>query len=414
VTLVELPELGPGLEVDLGPEERRALQLLGRRLRVEWLGPERARISPSGYVGSVRLSERLTINVRTKIPVSNILGLASLAYRRLPLPGAVGETDLREGEPLDWLAFLIVLEVEALLARGMRQGYVNVEDELPYVRGRIQFTAAARAWTHPGLVACEFSDFIPDTPENRVLRSTLEVLGRSRLLPGLRARVMAATAWLADVALVPLSPQLMSGIRLTRLNAHYSSALELCRLYLEGHAVEQPTGEVAAPAFLFPMEQVFEAAVANYLATRRPDLKIQPQRSLAPTTGEPAHALTFRPDLVVGQTPALLVLDTKYANPERKTQFGTRSFRNNDLYQIAFYANEYGSPGLLVYPRAERDVLVTFDAARARCTIATVDLGQPDLAGLEALEAIVEDLVEDPSTSSRVSASSPRGSVVAI
>jgi 5-methylcytosine-specific restriction enzyme subunit McrC len=389
VTLVELPELGPGRELDVGPEERRALRLVGRRLRVEWLGPERARISPSGYVGSVRLSDALTISVTTKIPVSNILGLASLAYRRLPLPAAVGETELREGEPLDWLAFLIVVEVEALLARGMRQGYVSVQDELPYVRGRIQFTSAARSWSRPGLASCEFADFIPDTPENRVLRVALEALGRSRLLPGLRARVIAATAWLAGVTLVPLSPQLMSAVRLTRLNAHYRSALDLCRLYLEGRAVEQPTGEVAAPAFLFPMEQVFEAAVANYLAMRRNDLKIQPERSLAPISGEPHHPFTFRPDLLFGETPALLVLDTKYANPERQTQFGTHSFRNNDLYQIAFYANEYGCPGLLVYPKADRDVLVTFEAARAVCAIATVDLTQPRLAGLEALEAIL-------------------------
>jgi 5-methylcytosine-specific restriction enzyme subunit McrC len=100
----------------------------------------------------------------------------------------------------------------------MRQGYVDVQDELPYVRGRIRFGASARSWSHPNLVACEFTDFLPDTPENRVLRMTLEALGRSRLLPGLRARVLAATEWLAGVTLVPFSPQLASGIRLTRLN----------------------------------------------------------------------------------------------------------------------------------------------------------------------------------------------------
>lgn len=94
MTLIELPELGPGRELDLGPEERRALRHVGRRLRVEWLGPERARIAPAGHVGSVRLSAGLTINVTTKIPVSNILGLASLAYRRLPLPADAGQTEL--------------------------------------------------------------------------------------------------------------------------------------------------------------------------------------------------------------------------------------------------------------------------------------------------------------------------------
>ena len=395
MTLIELPELGPGRELDIGPQERRALRLLGRRLRVEWVGPERARISPAGYVGSVRLSESLTINVTTKLPVSNILGLASLAYRRLPLPAHAGQTELREAEPLEWLAFLIIVEIEALLARGMRQGYLNVQDELPYVRGRIRFGSSARWWSHPGLAACEFTDFLPDTPENRVLRVTLEALGRSRLLPGLRARALAATAWLSGVTLVPLNPQLTARIRLTRLNAHYRSALELCRLYLEGRAVEQPTGEVPAPAFLFPMEQVFEAAVANYLAIQRSDLMIQTERSLPPISGEPQHTLTYRPDLVIGRTPPLLVLDTKYANPERNTQFGTQSFRNNDVYQIAFYANEYACPGLLVYPKADCDVYVTFQTRQAQCTIATVDLSHPGLAGLDVLNTLVTELTEE-------------------
>lgn len=396
MTLVEIPELGAGAEIGLVPAERRALRSVGDKLRVEWLDVDRARLSAAGYVGSVRLSQSLTVAVTTKVPVANVLALASLAYRRLPFPTPVGEADLREAEPLDWLAFLIVVEVEALLARGMRQGYVEVRDQLPYVRGRILFGGSARAWTHQGLTACEFTDFLPDTPENRVLRATLEALGGSKLLPGLRARVMAATEWLSGVTLCPPSLRLVAEVRLTRLNTHYRPALDLCRLYLEGRGVEQPTGDVAAPAFLFPMAQVFEAAVASFLAARLTDVRIQPERSLAPVSGEPGHALAFRPDLLIGEGPGLLVLDTKYADPERRTRFGSRSFRNGDLYQIAFYANEFGCPGLLVYPRAERDVHVVFEAAAARCAIATVDLRLPGLAGMEALAATVHALLETP------------------
>jgi 5-methylcytosine-specific restriction enzyme subunit McrC len=394
VTLVEIPELGAGAEIELGPREWRALRSVGDKLRVEWLDAHRARLSAAGYVGSVRLSQALTVAVTTKVPVANILALASLAYRRLPLPTPVGEAELREAEPLDWLAFLLVIEVEALLARRMRQGYVEVRDELPYVRGRILFGASARPWTHPGLTACEFADFLPDTPENRALRATLEALSASRLLPGLRARVMAATEWLSDVTLCPPSLRLVADVRLTRLNAHYRPALDLCRLYLEGRAVEQPTGDVAAPAFLFPMAQVFEAAVANFLAERMTDVRIQPERSLAPVSGEPGHVLAFRPDLLVGDGPAVLVLDTKYADPERRARFGSRSFRNENLYQIAFYANEYGCPGLLVYPRSGRDVHVVFETAAAQCAIATVDLSLPGLAGMETLAATVQELLE--------------------
>src|SRR5262249_37714253 len=160
--------------VHVGPEEHRSLRLLGERLRVEWLGPDRARLSAAGYVGSVRLSASVTVEVSTKVPVANILALASLAYRRLPLPSPVGEAELRGGGPLDWLAFLILSEIESLMARGVRQGYVEVRDELPYVRGRLQFAGAARSWSRPGLLACEFAEFLPDRPENQVLRATLE------------------------------------------------------------------------------------------------------------------------------------------------------------------------------------------------------------------------------------------------
>jgi hypothetical protein len=64
-------------------------------------------------------------------------------------------------------------------------------------------------------------------------------------------------------------------------------------------------------------------------------------------------------------------------------------------------------PGLLVYPKAERDVLVTFQVGRARCTI----VSRPEragLAGLQALEAIMEELVmSDSSTVLRAAASAP-------
>jgi hypothetical protein len=75
-------------------------------------------------------------------------------------------------------------------------------------------------------------------------------------------------------------------------------------------------------------------------------------------------------------------------------RFGTRSFRNEDLYQISFYAREHRASGMLVYPRAEREVHVTFDAGGARCAIVTVDLSQLGLAGLEALAATVSQALE--------------------
>ena len=117
------------------------------------------------------------MSVTPKVPIVNILALASLAYRTLPIPAAAGDALLDSEEPVvDWLAVLLVTEIQALLTNGLRQGYVVVRDELPYVRGRLRFDAPP--WARPGLTSCEFADFLPDIPENRLCALWQRLLGR--------------------------------------------------------------------------------------------------------------------------------------------------------------------------------------------------------------------------------------------
>ena len=222
-------------------------------------------VRPDGFVGGVRLSERRALAVTTKVPVANLLGLASLAYRSVPLAQAAGVTDLSVDRPLDWLAYLAVLEIESLVAHGVRQGYVEVEQEIPYIRGRIRFGGGTSVRARPGLVPCAYADFRVDTPENQILRATLERLRTMRLPESLRARADEAARALDPVRIVPLSAAHWARVRITRLNQHYGPAIELCRLLDDSLGVEAGDGAVEARAFFFPMARVLEAAVANHL-----------------------------------------------------------------------------------------------------------------------------------------------------
>ena len=123
-----------------------------------------------------RALERYGHPVTTKVPVANVLALASLAYHTLPIPPAIGDALLEPvNDVVDWLAVLLTAEIQALVAHGLRQDYVVVQDELPYVRGRLRFDVTALS-ARRALMACEFADFLPDIPENRILRAGLEVL----------------------------------------------------------------------------------------------------------------------------------------------------------------------------------------------------------------------------------------------
>jgi 5-methylcytosine-specific restriction enzyme subunit McrC len=330
--------------------------------------------------------------VTTKVPVANILTLASLAYRTLLIPPDVGDTLVDSAEPVvDWLAVLLITEVRALIAQGLRQGYVVVEDDLPYVRGRLRFGTTSPL-TRPGVMPCEFADFVPDIPENRVLRATLEHLATKRLLPRLRIAVEQLLRRFQNVSFVRPDSRLLNACVITRLNQHYNSALELCGLYLNQAGVELNVGSVGAPAYFFPMEMVFQEAVTAFLSSKMPKVRRQTGGSFQPVAGQPVRQLTFAADIVIGAPPQL-VIDTKYAPAEVRNQYGGWSFHNSHVYQAVFYGLSLQCPAVLVYPRTDHDVDVSFVVEDVGVSIITVDLSEPGIPGLVALAERVQEFI---------------------
>jgi 5-methylcytosine-specific restriction enzyme subunit McrC len=388
---IEIDELDrKGKVLSLTQSEQRILKHVQDRIGVEWHPSGDARVYSLGFVGSVALSPQTVIRITTKLPIANLLSLASLAYQTLPIPAAVGQTLINSTEwVIDWLALLLVSELEQLLAYGIRLGYVAVRDDLPYVRGRIRFDSTY-AWTHPGLASCEFADYLPNTPENQLLRATLEILATRRLLPGLRLRISRLLPSFHGVNLVQPIRTLLESCRITRLNQHYAPALELCRLVLEQAGPEANDGSLRVPAFFFPMHKVFEKAVANVLRTSFANVVVQTGRNYKAISGS-GPSLSYAADIVVGSPPRL-VIDTKYALAEPRNQFGAPSLDNGHIYQVVFYALSLGCPALLVYPRADRDIWATFDIEGIRVSVVTLDLLQPGLAGLGRLIQVVASL----------------------
>ncbi|GIW20823.1 MAG: hypothetical protein KatS3mg065_1119 [Chloroflexota bacterium] len=210
------------------------------------------------------------------------------------------------------------------------------------------------------------------------------------------------------MALLPLGPGLLRPVRLTRLNQAYGPIVALCRTYLEARGVEADGSDLRARAVLFPMGKVFESAIANHLRLRMGSaVKVQEESRLPPSAGGPDHPLTYVPDLRIELKGQRLILDTKYKDPERATPYGTAAFRNEDLYQIAFYASAHGCSGYLVYPRVERDVAVTYQVGGVQFGILTVNLEAPGLGGLEDLHGALVRLLHEQRSGEPVNRGSP-------
>ena len=384
--IIELVEWEKAKRVTLSSDEADKLRRLERRLDIQWCGGNEAAVSgKAGYVGIASLSDETQVIVHPHIPIASVLELVCYAYElEPPETSIIEDARLDDTGPSDWLAFLLTLEIEKLLAMGLRYGYREVEEDLPYVRGRINFGALRWGESKPGLVPCRFEAFVVDTVENRILRGTLEVLSANPLSTACRRRLRSTLAAFGRVSLVRPTQQMFDRSQLNRLSSYYEPALRLCRLVLEASGIELDAGDIATPGFFFSMADVFEKAIERALREEFGAQNVHSQAEykdrIQVVDGEPMISVTLIPDNVIGPRDApWLIVDAKYKNPLIE-HHGDR-FRNSDLYQAFTYAAALGAPAVLVYPKVDQEVDVTFETSGHEARIMTVDLCGLTLTG---------------------------------
>jgi len=392
---IHLTETDAAREETFTSAEVRALRRARHGLVVDELGSGRdgvhVRFGPkTGYVGSVSLPGGRRIVVHPKAEVHSVSDLLALAYRTLAPPPSAGSAKVESTTPSDWLLVQLAGEVHELLGRGLRRGYVERRERLPFVRGR------TRPILNPAqlpFLDCEYTDFVADTLENRLLRGVLELLAPGVQNRSVRRQYDDALGYLGDVSLIRPSLAHFDRVRLNRLNQHYQPSLRLARLALEGAGVVDAAGSITAPAYFVLMWQIWENAAASALRDAGVhDLVEKPRYGSAfvHKHGVPNLTVTIEPDLIVGRrSDPRLAIDLKWGPVLLKDRHGRRRLRNAHLYQIGTYATALNCDGLLLYPLMDDEVQSEYEFNGHRIFVRTVDLGKPGLVGLkEAAEDI--------------------------
>lgn len=377
-------ETDPLREIAVTAAEFRALRRARHGLRFEAVSAARVRVGPrAGYVGTVLLPSNGRLVVQPKAPIASLPDLFALAYRTLSLPASSGVAAVDETSPTDWLLLQLADEVSELVGLGLRCGYVEKRDLLPFVRGRLHPP------TNPArlpLLDCAYVEFTSDTLENRLLRSTLELFAPAVRNAAIRKRVYSALEGFGAITPIVPSTLLFERVNITRLNLHYQPALQLARIALEGAGVTDAGGTRTAPAYFVPLWRVWESAVASALRDAGvASVREQPEYAdrIVYEQGYPKLTVTLRPDLIVGArlAPSLLI-DMKWA-PALHLNFGKKRVRNDHLYQLATYCTALGCGGILLYPQIDDPVDSEYSFNGNTIRIRTVDLMEPDLEDLK-------------------------------
>jgi 5-methylcytosine-specific restriction enzyme subunit McrC len=290
----------------------------------------------------------LRIHITPKVPLTNLFYMLTYAYD-LPLfrdeeaPLAVGD------ELFEFLVEIFVKQVDGLARQGIYRGYVDIEEDVPYLRGRLLLGEHLRRNViQPTRFAQRTNDFTADRLENRILKATLwQLAGAPYRDPELRRRVRRALSAFSEVKWVAVRPEMCGQVVYNRLNARYRTPIHLAQLFLRHLSLEGRVGDTPFMSYLLPMAEVFERFVARYLAQHfaaHPRISVRAQESI---WLDEAFRERGRLDILLrwaGQP--VMILDTKY-----KTFDGAPS--ESDRNQIFMYCHALRvSRAMLVYADA--------------------------------------------------------------
>jgi len=217
----------------------------------------------------------------------------------------------------DLLAWLFARRLRHQLGLGMPQEYVGQRDDLPMVRGRIEFARQATVlFGRPDVIACAWDDFTPNTALARLLRCATELLLTHVRLPGAAADLRDALAMLEEVEPVhPLEAlSAANNIRWSRLNARWRPCHDLALAVLRGLGREMHAGGTESFVFLLDMNSLFESYCSRWIE-RTSSAVVHEQVRLGTLLVSPTQKLGQDADFLWHQGDEVWVGDAKYKRP---------------------------------------------------------------------------------------------------
>ena len=272
-----------------------------------------------------------------------------------------GISELRYFNMLDIFVRLFLTNLVLLTQRGLARQYRGVEDNLPWLRGRIQFpqhirrNAVNRARFHVA-----FDEFTADRPENRLIHSAIHKL-RSVTHPDNHQLLHQLRICFSEVPRSARPEVDWERHRIDRSMRHYDTVMAWVGLFLFDHGLATFSGQHVNQALLFPMEEVFEDFVADAFRRhqRTYGLRTQgPRKAFARIDGKDAFHL--KPDIALVRSGEVqFVLDAKWKKDVRNAGKDPKhGVIQDDIYQLYSYGRKFGCATVaLIYPRTR-----TFDS----------------------------------------------------
>ena len=257
--------------------------------------------------------------------------LANLKTQNLPL--------------LEIFISMFLCELEALVKRGIKSDYVALEENLNFLKGKLNINEQIkRNSIHKERFCVGYSEFLSDIKINRIIKTTLKFLYKKSNSSKNQQKIRELLFIFDEVSECEDYKNFFAKLVINRQVKHYEQTLLWCKIFLLGNSFTPHKGDDLAFALLFDMNALFESYVGNFIKKSFPSTILQhSEKHLV----EDPKSFKLRPDIFLK---GKFIADTKW-----KIISSRDDISQADLYQLYAYGKKHPCDGKLhlIYPKID-------------------------------------------------------------
>lgn len=309
-------------------------------------------------------------------------------------------------EMYDLLAAILAKGIGIQLKQGLYREYINRQEELPVMRGKINMPGTIKNHlAHERVLTCDFDELSENNLFNQIIKTTVFLLLRyAKVKSEYKDDLKKKMLFFSNVDILEQTSIRWSSIRFQRNNQTYRMLISICQLIIEGMLITTDAGDYRLASFFDEqrMCRLYEKFILEYYSRHYPELTVSAsQIPWSVDDGITTMLPVMQSDIHLQKDNTVLIIDAKYYSHTTQTQYDKHTLHSNNMYQIFTYVKnrdyqfgdgEHKVSGMLLYAKTEEEIQPdnVYQMHGNQITVRTLDLNLPfaEIAG--QLNAIAE------------------------
>lgn len=304
------------------------------------------------------------------ISIKNIYWMLAYAYKSLNEKDNT-KTNLEDFENIyDLFCIMMTQELNKQIKRGLNRDYIQVEEELSNLKGKININDSIKKNTQIKLkMVCNYDEYSNNSYLNRIIKTACSYIIKSKKVNDKDSikKLRNSLLFLSDVDELDIYSIKWSNIRYTKNNSSYKMLINISYLILKGLLINKEDGKVEFRNYLDDQEmyRLYEKFILEYFRYHHSNLN--PSVPQIKWNVNEDSLVDFLPkmqtDIVLYNKikDTKLIIDAKYLTNMYQTNYEKETYKSSNLYQIYTYVKNEDKErsnrvsGMLLYVKTDEN-----------------------------------------------------------